>query len=221
MSEQQERKQEQTQEKKQGKKQKKSRWYRAARVMAAVVFHTIGPMRYEGLENLPEKGPYILIGNHQTWMDPVVLAAPIKHQDVTFLGKKELVGSKLVHHILTDMHMIIVDRHNSDMEAMRACIKALRSGEILGIFPEGTRHHEGVMEQMESGVGLIALRSGVPLMPAYIVGKFRLFHRNRCVFGKPIDFSDLREEGVNKETCERLMARITETYAAMAAEKEK
>ena len=196
-------------------KQRKSRWYAAARVLAAVLFHTVGPVAYEGLENLPQDGPCILIGNHQSWMDPVIVAAPIKKKEVTFLGKKELVGNRLVHHVLTDMHMIIVDRHNSDTEALRACVRAPRGGEILGISPEGTRHHGGTMEQLESGVGLIALRSGAPVVPVYIDGKYRLFHRNRCVVGAPIDYSDLRAEGVNRDTCQRLMERITGVYAGL------
>ena len=56
--------------------------------------------------------------------------------------------------------MIDVDRHNMDMAALRACLKTLREGHPLGVFPEGTRHKEGVMEHMESGIAMIALRSG-------------------------------------------------------------
>ncbi len=63
------------------------------------------------------------------------------------------------------LHMIPVDRHHSDMEAMRACLRVTKAGGVLGIFPEGTRHKEGIMEHIESGVALIALRSGVPLIP--------------------------------------------------------
>ena len=71
------------------------------------------------------------------------------------------------------------------------------------------------MEQLESGVGLIALRSGAPVVPMYIESKYRLFHRNRCVVGAPIDYSDLRAEGVNRDTCQRLMERITEVYVRL------
>ncbi len=201
---------------KQPKERKGSFWYFMARVGAAIVFHTLGPVRYHGRENLMEQGPCIMIGNHSSWMDPVIMAAPVRKTDITFLGKKELVKSKLAHHILTNMHMIIVDRHNSDMEAMRACTRALKEGEMLGIFPEGTRHHEGLMTELESGVALIALRANVPLIPVYITPKYRLFQVTHCYVGQPIDFADLRAEGVNKETCQKLLDRITETYATMA-----
>lgn len=77
------------------------------------------------------------------------------------------------------------------------------------------------MEELESGVGLIALRAGVPLVPMYIDRKYGFFRLTRCYVGAPIDYSDLRAEGVNKETCQRLMERITQTYAQMQTERKK
>ena len=94
------------------------------------------------------------------------------------------------------------------------------AGGVLGIFPEGTRHKEGIMEHVESGVALIALRSGVPMIPLYIGGKPRLFRRLDVRVGDPIVMDDLRERGVNRDTCEELLARITETYRALTAHPE-
>lgn len=194
----------------------RSGWYVLIRKLMAFLSHTIAPIRYHGTENIPENGPVIYICNHKSMMDPLVLAYPIKRYDVSFMGKKELVHTKIGYQILTDMHMIIVDRHNSDMEAMRTCMQAIRGGESLAIFPEGTRHHEGLMDELESGVGLIAMRANVPLIPVYITPKFHFFRRTSCYFGKPIDFSDLREQGLNKETCAQLLDRISTFYANWA-----
>ena len=125
----------------------------------------------------------------------------------------------VIGRILLRLHMIPVDRHHSDMEAMRTCLKVTKAGGVLSIFPEGTRHKEGVMEHMESGVALIALRSGVPMIPMYIDGKPRLFRRMRVTVGDPIPMDDLRERGVNKETCQELLDRITAVYREMAKQK--
>ena len=195
-----------------------SRWYGFLRILMAILTRTISPIHYIGRQNIPEKGPVIYISNHKSMMDPLVIAYPVKGYDITFMGKKELVHTRIGYHVLTDMHMIIVDRHNSDMEAMRTCMQAIRAGESLGIFPEGTRHHQGLMDELESGVGLIAMRANVPLIPVYITPKFHFFHRTRCYFGSPIDFSDLREQGLNKDTCAQLLERITALYARMAEE---
>ena len=208
-----------SEEQKQAPQQKTTGWYRFARIVGTILTHTVCPVRYHGVEQVAREGAYILIANHSSWIDPVILSVAVKKRDVTFLGKKELTGNKLVKSALTGMHMIIVDRHNADMKAMRECIGALRKGEILGIFPEGTRHHEGVMEQLESGTALIALRSGVPMVPALIASKPRLFHVTHVYFGDPIDYADLRAEGVSNETGAKLMERIRGTYRGMIAAK--
>ena len=193
---------------------RRSFWYEVARVLATVALNTVLPVRYHHAERLAGEMPMIVIGNHQSWLDPVVMGFPIKKRQVTFMGKKELAANGLIRGILKEAGVILVDRHNTDMEAMRACMKALRGGEILGIFPEGTRHHEGVMREMETGVAMIALRSGAPVIPV-LVPKLRWFHVVDCYVGEEIPTADLREQGINTQTCQALMERITAWYAAM------
>ena len=193
---------------------RRSFWYGTARALATVALHTVLPVRYHHAERLAGEPPMIVIGNHQSWLDPVVMGYAIKKHQVTFMGKKELATNGLIRGILKEAGVILVDRHNTDMEAMRACMKALRGGEILGIFPEGTRHHEGVMREMETGVAMIALRSGAPLIPV-LVPRLRWFHAVDCYVGEAIPTSDLREQGINTQTCQTLMERITACYAAL------
>lgn len=191
------------------------------RVIFAIYFHILCFLRVTGREKLDvQDAPYILIGNHTTLADPIIAAYLVRHYEVNFLGKKELAEIPLVGRLLMHMHMIPVNRHNSDMEAMRACLKVTRAGGVLGIFPEGTRHVDGVMEHVESGVALIALRSGVPLIPVYIDGKPRLFRRLNVRVGDAIPMDDLRQQGVNKETCQVLLERITAAYRTLTAEKQ-
>ena len=196
-------------------KKGKSWLYSILKPVAAALFHTFLPVKYHHAERLAIDPPYILIANHTSMLDPVIMAVAVKKHQVTFIGKKELTKGKLGTWFFKQLRMISVDRHNSDMEAMRACMRVTREGGILGIFPEGTRHHKGLMEEMESGVGLIALRSRVPVMPVYITGKLKLFRRLHVYVGDPIPTEDLREMGVNRESCEMFMQRITETYAAL------
>lgn len=193
--------------------QKRSGWYAAAWVIANALFHTILPIRYHHTERMQGEGAFILIANHQSWIDPLVMAAPIKRQ-ITFLGKKELGKVAFVRRIINSMHAILVDRHNTDMEAMRACMKTLREGNILGIFPEGTRYNKGLMDELETGAAMLALRSGVPVIPVYIPRKLRLFRPVDCYVGEPIPYGDLREQGINAESCTQLLTRITAVYAS-------
>jgi len=197
------------------KKPGRSLIYAIAKPIAALLFKTFLPVCYHNRERINIDPPFIVISNHNSMMDPVLMGVAVKKHQVRFIGKKELWKHKIIAAIFDSMNMIPVDRHNSDMEAMRACMRVTREGGILGIFPEGTRHHEGLMTEMESGIGLIALRSRVPLIPVYIAGKVGLFRLLHVYIGEPIPTEDLREQGVNRETCELLMKRITETYAAM------
>jgi 1-acyl-sn-glycerol-3-phosphate acyltransferase len=192
--------------------------YSVARAAAAILFHTVMPTRIIGAGKLDLEPPFIVISNHNSMMDPFVLACKIKRYPVVFLGKKELVRSRFGRWLFDRLHMISVDRGHSDMEAMRACMRTLKAGGILGVFPEGTRHHEGVMEHIESGVSLIALRSGVPVIPVYIDGRVALFHSTKAWVGDPIPTGDLRAEGINSETSARMNERIRETFRAMVAE---
>ena len=87
---------------------------------------------------------------------------------------------------------------------------------MLGIFPEGTRHKKGVMEDLESGIAMIALRSKAPLVPAYMSAKPRLFRRIHLYYGVPIQTAALAEKGINKETCDELLENIRQCYRDMA-----
>lgn len=202
--------------------EQKPRWKRSGlytflRALACVALKTIWPVCFHGREQLDRPAPFILIGNHQSWRDPLPMAVAVRHEQLCLVGKRELNAGGLLTKIMKNLHVVLVNRHNTDMEAMRACMKVVREGHILAIFPEGTRHHKGLMEELESGTAMIALRSGVPLIPMLIPTRLKWFRRNHCYVGAPIPMDDLREAGVNKDTCAQLLQRITAAYADMSA----
>ncbi|MBP3637076.1 MAG: 1-acyl-sn-glycerol-3-phosphate acyltransferase [Clostridia bacterium] len=198
------------------KPQRKKSWlYAFLRGLGDVAFHSVLPVKYHGAERIQGDGAFIVIGNHQCWIDPVVMAVPIKKRQISLLAKKELSAGGKLNQIMKNMHVVLVSRHNTDMEAMRACMKVVREGHVLGIFPEGTRHHKGVMEELETGVAMIALRAGVPMIPMLIPQKMKFFRTNHCYVGEPIPMDDLREKGISKDTCAELLQRITATYAEL------
>ncbi len=193
--------------------------YAVARGFTAVLLHLLMPVRFHGAEAYRDReGPMVLISNHQHALDPLILGYPLKKAECVFLGKKELAKNRFFRYVLTQLHCILVDRHSTDMEAMRACMKALKMKKVLVIFPEGTRHHEGQMEQIESGTSLIVLRGKAPLIPVYIDRPLSFFRRTNAWFGEPIPFEDLLEQGVNRDTCEALNERMRETFRRMIAE---
>lgn len=192
--------------------------YKVARAVAAFLFSTLTPVTYHHMERAQLDAPYILLGNHNCMLDPLVVGWKCYRYHIRFLGKKELVKIPPLRWLFGKLLMIDVDRHNMDMAAMRACLKTLREGHVLGIFPEGTRHREGVMENVESGVAMIALRSGTKLLPAYIAGKPRLFRRLHVYYGQPFDVRDIAARGINKEACDETLERIRVIYRELVKE---
>ena len=199
-------------------REEKSIIYEIVRGLAWIVFHTLMPVRCHGREKLNAEAPYIVIANHQHALEPVAMAMYIRKRQVVFLAKKELGKHKLFEQFLVRAHCIMVDRHHTDMTAMRNCMKAVKMKKILLIFPEGTRHHEGQMEQIESGTSMIVLRSKVPIVPIYFDRKLSLFKVTHMVVGDPIPADDLLAEGINTETCEKMNERLRETYRTMIRE---
>ena len=198
--------------------EKRSFLYEFARVLAIILFHTVMPVRFHNKERLTQDPPFVLIANHRHALDPVVMAMGVPKHQLVFLAKKELGSTPLTQRLLTRLHCILVDRHNTDMEAMRACMKAIRMNKILLIFPEGTRHHEGEMEQIENGTALIAMRSKAPVIPILFDRKLSLFKVTNLYVGEPIPYDDLLEQGINAETCEQMNERMRETFRAMIRE---
>ena len=190
--------------------------YTFARGVFGVLFRTLMPIRYHGTDKLNRQdAPYILISNHQAAIDPFVLALPVRRYEIRFIGKREIVGHKIVEWAVTQLHMIPVTRGATDMGAMRACMSTLKEGHVLGIFPEGTRHQPEMMQTVESGTGMIALRAGVPILPVYIHGKVRPFHVTHVYVGDPLDVSDIKAQGMSNDSIQQVCQRIRETFYAM------
>ena len=180
--------------------------------IAAVLFRTFVPVKYHNIERAKLDAPYILIANHLSMIDPVIIGYGCRKYQIRFLGKADLTKNPILRFLFGRIHMISVRRYNTDMKALRASLQVLKDGNVLGIFPEGTRYKEGVMEDMEGGIGMIALQSGVPILPAYIQQKPGLFRTTHCYFGEVFTVSDLKAKGINKDTGQEVLQRIREIY---------
>ncbi|MDX6490321.1 MAG: 1-acyl-sn-glycerol-3-phosphate acyltransferase [Gaiellaceae bacterium] len=179
-------------------------------------------LRVRGLEHLPEGG-FVLAANHTSNFDPWPLGLPLlPHRQLRFMAKSELFNPVLAP-LLRAAGAFKVRRGEGDMDAMRTAAELAREGEIVVMFPEGTRQKKGLRKKHEArphtGAARIALAAGVPLVPAAITGTDRLrrLGRLQVTYGEPIDLSDLEGMDVKEASAratERLMARIGELKAA-------
>ena len=200
-------------------KRERTAIYTVARIIFGLLFHTIFPLRFHNAQIVEEmQPPYIIMANHRSFADPMALAIKVKRYEIRFIGKRELAHGRLKSWLFSGLHMILVSRHATDMAAMRQCMQTLKDGHILGIFPEGTRHQPEMMQEVESGTAIIALRARVPLLPVYIDGKIRPFHITHIYYGKPMELDDLYAQGVNNDTAHQLCQRIHDVFYAMRDE---
>lgn len=170
---------------------KKTWFFQFARVLVRIfcaLFYPSKAIHKDRLERMD--APYILIANHQSMMDPLLLAVHLRRYEIRFLGKRELTKFAPLRWIVTKLHMIPVSRHQSDIGAMRASLDTLKQGNVLALFPEGTRFLDGKpMAHIESGFLVLAMRSRVPLLPVYVHGIPKPFRRVKLIVGEPIFFS--------------------------------
>ncbi|MGW4885379.1 lysophospholipid acyltransferase family protein [Streptomyces murinus] len=160
--------------------------------------------RIEGLDHVPATGPAIIAGNHLSFSDHFLMPAILKRR-ITFLAKAEYftepgIKGRLTAFFFRSAGQIPVDRSGKEagQAAIREGLGVLDKGELLGIYPEGTRSHDGRLYKGKVGVAVMALRAGVPVIPCAMIGTFeaqppgRTLPRVRPVtirFGKPLDFS--------------------------------
>jgi 1-acyl-sn-glycerol-3-phosphate acyltransferase len=158
----------------------------AMRLMAAgfrFLFRAVARVRTSGLDQLPQRGPLIVVANHTTLADPPFVAAwlqPALGRPIQFLAKEQLF-TPLMRPILRMYGAIVVKAGGSDVDAYRAAVSVLRAGGVVAIFPEGTRSLDGVMREPHAGVALIAARSGAPILPVGISGGQRLLPAGRTL----------------------------------------
>jgi len=180
-------------------------------------------LRAQGLEYLPESG-FVLAANHVSNFDPWALGIPLwPHRQLRFMAKAELFNP-LFTPILNGGGAFKVRRGEGDLEAMRTAMRLARDGEIVVMFPEGTRQKKGLKKRhvarAHSGAARIALSAGVPLVPAAISGTDRLLRLGplRVAYGPPVDLGPF--EGQDTKTAaegatEQLMVRIEELHAGL------
>jgi 1-acyl-sn-glycerol-3-phosphate acyltransferase len=166
-------------------------------------------LRASGVENVPPEGGFVLAANHTSNFDPWPLGLPLfPRRQLRFMAKSELYWFPLTP-LLNAAGAFPVRRGERDLEAIQTAVELCRAGEVVVMFPEGTRRRKGLRKKHEArphtGVARIALEAGVPLVPAAVKGTDRLSRLGplRVAFAKP-----LAPEGTPHELTERLMTEI-------------
>ncbi len=176
-------------EEKTKKKTKKplNRFYRGMKRVFGGLFKLLFRVKPKNTEKEIFDKPFIVCANHTSLMDVVALVLSMKNQ-IRFMAKKEVFKVPVLNWFVKSMGAFPIDRKNGDVGAIKKTISILKDGECVGIFPQGTRRpYVNPREtEVKDGVGMIASRAGVGIVPVYIKnksGKLKIFHRNTVIIG--------------------------------------
>lgn len=189
------------------------------------LFRAAGGFRTTGLEHIPSSGPAILAGNHLSWADPPALRCVIT-RPCWFLANDFLFQIRVLGPLLPVFGGFPVKRGGLDHRALHEAEQHLRDGDLLCIFPEGGTTLTGRLSPFEPGVGLVALRTGAPIVPFAIAGTERVLPMETMrprysrggiliAFGSPIHPDEVAGESSRRLQVERLTARVHEAVASM------
>ena len=155
-------------------------------------------LEVRGQEHLPTRGPFIVAANHTSFLDPPVIGAASPRR-VRFMARADLYTHPWLSAYMRSVRCISVRRGEADIGAIRQALQALREGEPVAIFPEGSRQRTGELGQAKRGVGMLAELGRVPVIPTFIQGTFqawppdakRLYpSKIRVAFGQPIPYTN-------------------------------
>jgi len=158
-------------------------WMSALAAVSRVGLAGLTRVRVEGaIDQIPREGPVIVASNHASNLDPILIASsvmPRLGRRLQWLGKKELFTWPILGWVATNGGVHPVDRSTADVEAFRLAKRILDEGHLLLVFPEGTRSHDGALQQARDGVAVLALRTGSPIVPVGISGSYGVWPRGQ------------------------------------------
>jgi 1-acyl-sn-glycerol-3-phosphate acyltransferase len=199
---------------------KMDRVYGLCHYAIGVLFDILFRGEVDGVANLPKSGGFLLAANHASFLDPPLIGCHVPRQ-ISYFARKTLWKPGIASWWLDEVGTIPVDRDGGqDVSAIKRVLKALQQDRALILFPEGTRTLDGNLQPAKPGVGFIAVKTQVPVVPVRIFGSFEAFGKGgrfrpgpvSVVFGKPLLPRDYDDPKAGKErsqlASERIMAQI-------------
>jgi 1-acyl-sn-glycerol-3-phosphate acyltransferase len=200
--------------------------YRAiVNFLAFSILKPLLKMEIHGADNIPAEGSCVLASNHASFLDPplIACAALKKRRAVRFMARDTLYKS-ILGTILRNVHTIPLSREKGDVGALRTALKAIKGGNLVSLFPEGTRTPDGELHEPKGGVAFLIAKASVPVIPIYIEGSFYAFpkgarfikpHKVRIFVGEAISPAELRSDKKGTEAYREMGGRVMAAIAAL------
>ncbi len=197
--------------------------YKIVRGIARVYSKLFHRVKYVGRENEPMEGGCIVIANHSSMLDPILLASALK-RPISFMAKSELTKYGFMRFIFKTCNVVPINRGENDIAALRKICDIANEGKVTGVFPQGTRIQceKPLAETAQAGIGLIAVRSKAQLLPVSICyGKSNLcpkvFRKVVVYIGKPMSYEEYSQDNGQRrnshEIAEYAFSKVCDNFA--------
>ncbi len=170
-------------------------WWLLCLLLIRVGGAALWKLRAFGTANLPREGGVLLASNHQSLLDPPLVASCLFPREMHFMARRSLFRNPVFRALIVRCNAFAIQRDTADVKGVKEAIARLEAGNILLVFPEGTRTRNGSIGPMKAGVGTLAERAAVPIVPVLIEGAYEAWPKGallprlgriRIVFGKPL-----------------------------------
>lgn len=183
-------------------------FYDVAHFFTSIWYKLIYRVKVTGKENIPAEGGCIFCSNHTSNYDPIVVGALTTRRKTSIMAKKELFENRLLAPVISGMGAFPVDRDGGDISAVKTALKVLKRGEVLIMFPEGTRTKEIDLAKAKPGVSMISIKAKVPIVPIHIESSYKLCSELKVTIGEPFSFEEYYDKKLDTEDYARLSQEI-------------
>lgn len=172
--------------------------YNIARLICRIILAVFRRWEVYGRDKLPQSGGIIIVSNHASFWDPVIIGCTFQRK-VSYMGKEELFKiNPIFTWLIKQLQTFPIKRGQMDLSAVKFALNHLKSGNMIGLFPEGTRTKSGDIQEARNGAAMLAVKAGVPILPVGIIGS-KGWGKVVVKVGDPIDMSAYSDVKVSKE----------------------
>lgn len=200
-------------------------WYALLRAVAWILSRLVARVRVEGRENIPESGPFVMVVNHQSFLDPVFVQSHMRRAPHTLTKSTQFAGG-LWAWLLPRGQAIPVRRYRVDPQVVRTVLRRLDEGEGVCIYAEGERSWDGAVQPLRRGTIRLILKAGVPVIPCATAGSYDVLprwssalrrRRVRLRFGEPMEFGAHHDREERDRRVDEVHDRIVSELERLAA----
>ena len=180
------------------------KFWNACKMPCRLVTTLVFDLKTYGCHHVPQRGGALLISNHQSVIDPVLLGVHL-HRPISFIAKSELFENPKFTWLIRNLNAFALRRGQADVAAVKETLHRVKSGQVVTLFPEGTRTRDGSLGNIQPGIAMLVRRADAPIIPAVVDGAFRAWPKGsklprptpvRVMFGAPLQVDGMKGEQI-------------------------